>query len=321
MTQDPASASELGTLRELSVEEMKKIWPREAQDLSPWIRDNIHQLNDALGLQIEIEEAEGSVEGFRLDLAGTDGLTQKPVVIEIQFGQGDHGHLGKLITYSANREAGIMIWVANAFQTAHRDAVEWLNAITDLDLSFYGLLLQVFQVDDSRPAAKFTPVAGPPVGKRPRISSPSPLQQSYSKFWEKFLHYMHEVRPGFLRAKKPQPQRWFSTGAGRSGFSIDAGFAGTSKFRVALYIDVGNKEKNTRALDGLTESKAEVEEALSQALLWQALPEHRACRICLEKDGSILEPPDRLNELIAWGAEWMVKLKSVFAPRLRTLDF
>jgi hypothetical protein len=46
-----------------------------------------------------------------------------PVVIENQIGQSDHDHLGKLITYSANKEAGIMIWIVNEIQTAHKKGI------------------------------------------------------------------------------------------------------------------------------------------------------------------------------------------------------
>jgi hypothetical protein len=46
--------SAVGKLKKLNVSEIKKIWPHEEKDLSIWISDNIDQLNEVLGLDIEI---------------------------------------------------------------------------------------------------------------------------------------------------------------------------------------------------------------------------------------------------------------------------
>ena len=128
------SGQGLGKLTKLDEKEVRKIWPREQEDHSQWMKDNIDVLNEALNLQIEIEEVESSVGPFRLDLAGNEARTQNPVVIENQFGNSDHDHLGKLITYSAGREAGDLIWVAMNFQEPQLSALRWLNSVTsDID--------------------------------------------------------------------------------------------------------------------------------------------------------------------------------------------
>ena len=91
----------LGRMIELDDQEIRRLWPNEERDLSPLVRENIDLLNETLGLQIDIEEAESPVGSFRLDLAGSETTTQRPVVIENQYGSSDHDHLGKLITYAA----------------------------------------------------------------------------------------------------------------------------------------------------------------------------------------------------------------------------
>ena len=62
----------LGNLIKLGIQDIRKIWPHEEKQLSPWIADNIDALNDTLQLQIEIEGKEEHVQNFRLDLIGTD---------------------------------------------------------------------------------------------------------------------------------------------------------------------------------------------------------------------------------------------------------
>ena len=203
--------SEIGKLRRLELSEIKKIWPHEEKDLSVWIADNIDALNEVLSLQIEIEGKEESVYNFRLDLVGTDNLSQIPVIIENQFGQSDHDHLGKLITYSAAKEAGITIWIANDIQTGHRNAIEWLNRISPEAMTFYGVELEVFQIDDSLPAPNFRIVAGPPRSKRKVIPSGeiSPRNRKYMEFFDKLRSGILSIQSDFTRAKA-LPQSWWS---------------------------------------------------------------------------------------------------------------
>ena len=209
----------LGKLVKLSVEEIRKIWPHEEKNLSPWIEDNIDDLNRALNLQIEIISREESIHNFRLDLAGMDNSSQMPVVIENQFGISDHDHLGKLITYSAVKEAGIMIWMANEIQMAHINALEWLNKITPAEMSFYGIELEVFKIDNSKPAHNFRIIAGPPPSNRkpPSPTEVSPRNKRYQVFFEKLRHKILSLQPGITRARV-LPQSWWGLGIGKSGY-------------------------------------------------------------------------------------------------------
>jgi len=105
-----------------------------------------------LNLQIEIEKREEGIENFRLDLSGIESYSQMPVVIENQYNTSDHAHLGKLITYSAHKEAGIIIWIANQFHKAHINAINWLNTISPKEMLFFAVQLKVIQIDNSKPA-------------------------------------------------------------------------------------------------------------------------------------------------------------------------
>ena len=316
-----SNESTLGRLIKLAEADVRVIWPREDQHLSVWMKDNIEILNEALGLQIEIDEAESSVGEFRLDLAGTEASTQSPVVIENQFGDSNHDHLGKLITYSAGREAGILIWVASEFREPHRIALDWLNSISGKDMLFYGVELEVFKIDDSKPAAKYTVIAEPPLSKRPTAisSTPSARALAYRDFWADFLSHLKINYPGVTRASAAQPFSWFSTGAGLSGFSVGAAFTYDGGFQVELYIDTGIKEQNERALAELKISEASIIQAIGEPLEWQELPERRGKRIRLAREGSIEDSPDMLQEYIIWGTGRMAKFKDVFRPRLTQL--
>jgi len=314
---------DIGNLENLNEKGIRKLWPGEASDFSPWLAENISLLNDVLNICVEIEELEGPVETFRLDLSGIDRVSQRPVVIENQFGKSNHDHLGKLLTYAANREAGIVIWIANEIQLAHRKSIEWLNQITPVDMSFYAIEFEVFRIDHSKPAPHFRIAGGPPPSKRKEMTPPdqvTPRNKQYQKFFDRLRMKLLELQPNFTRAKA-LPQSWWGLGIGRVGFSLSAAFTMGSKFRIEIYIDTGIKEDNKQILAKLEESKVNIEEKIGSALQWDYLPENRGCRVYIAIDGTIEDNEVKLQQIIEWGAPIMVKFREVFTPFIKNIDF
>jgi hypothetical protein len=306
-----------GKLKKLGLKEIKKIWPHEEKDLSPWVVENINDLNEVLSLEIEIEGIEEPVHNFRADLIGTDNRSQRPVIIENQFGQSNHDHLGKLITYSAAKEAGIIIWIANEFQLPHNNAIDWLNKISPKELVFYGVQLEVFKIDESRPAPHFRIIAGPPFSPPP--PEISPRNKRYRDFFERLRKRILEIQPNFTRAKA-LPQSWWGLGIGRAGFSVTSAFTIENKFRVEVYIDTGTKESNYIAYNELIEKKIIIEEKIGKDLIWDQLPDRRACRIYLAIDGTVDDDDQKLTEIIEWGAPLVIKFKEVFGPLIKNIQ-
>lgn len=309
----------IGKLKRLGLEDIKRIWPHEEQDLSSWIAENIDALNEVLQLQIEIEGKEEHVDDFRLDLVGTDNISQVPVIIENQFGQSNHDHLGKLITYSAAKEAGIVIWVANEIRIAHRNAIEWLNSISPHDMTFYGIELELFQIDDSLPAPNFKIVAGPPPSKRRVVGEISPRGRRYQDFFDKLRSAVLDMQPGFTRAKAGPYSSW-GLGIGRSGFGMYSAFTIDNKFRVGISIDTGNKEDNDAAFAELKENRLAIEERIGQELVWDPLPDSRVCRIYAAIDGTIDDGEPKLTDIVKWAASLLIGFREVFGPLVRRIE-
>ena len=93
-----------------------------------------------------------------------------------------------------------------------------------------------------------------------------------------------------------------------------ANFTGQKQARVEVYIDDGDGDRNIRLLERLVVSREEIETALGETLDWQRLENRRACRIALDRSGSIYDDVATLADIQDWMVEYLLKFKQVFGP-------
>jgi hypothetical protein len=141
---------ELGTLKRI---EAREVWRDEARDFTPWLKDNIGVLGEALGMDLDLVDSEVAVGPFSCDLMAKDLVGDRWVVIENQLEPTDHSHLGQLLTYGAGREASVFVWLSPRFRDEHRAAVDWLNEHSDERALFFGVEIEVVVIDDAPKAA------------------------------------------------------------------------------------------------------------------------------------------------------------------------
>ena len=139
----------------------RDVWANEAADFTPWLRDNKDHLEAVLGIAIDITATEHPIGAFRLDMLGTDLTNDVPLVVENQLEGSDQSHLGQLITYAAGVDAATVVWVAGSFRDEHREALEWLNSVTNENVRFFGVAIRVVRIGDSLAAPNFDLVVSP----------------------------------------------------------------------------------------------------------------------------------------------------------------
>jgi len=308
---------ELGTLKRV---DPRSVWEHEAQDFTPWLRENIELLAETVGLELDLVETESPVGEFAVDLYAKDLNTGRWVIIENQLAQTDHAHLGQLMTYGAGKEAGVVIWISPKFRDEHREALNWLNEITDESVSFFGIELEVLQIGKSLLAPNLRLVVQPSEWRK--IVSPSalsPRQRAYLAFFTGWLDKVKAEHPYLTTATKAEPQNWFRFPGGRSGFSMGAAFGRGGIFRVDLIISTGNKVKNKAAFDALYDDRKEIEHDIGQPLVWERLDDIQASSIHCGRDGRITDDATHLEELRDWAVELVSTFRKVFEPRVREL--
>ncbi len=83
---------------------------------------------------------------------------------------------------------------------------------------------------------------------------------------------------------------------------VFATFALGNRFRVELYIDTGDQERNQRVFDALHSRSEEIERQVGEKLCWETMDKHAAARVALYHTGSITDPPEDLVSLRDWTA-------------------
>jgi CBS domain-containing protein len=99
---------------------------------------------------------------------------------------------------------------------------------------------------------------------------------------------------------------------------LNFSFTRQKQFRVELYIDLGNQDRNKRVFDDLYEQKYQIEEAFGETLSWERLDSRQACRIAVYHAGFVTDDETALGVLRSWGVDTMIRFEKVISDRVET---
>lgn len=306
------------------INDLRHAWPNEAQDFTPWLAENIADLGEALGMDLELQQTEAPVGSYSLDILATDLNQNRPVIIENQLESTDHRHLGQLLTYAAGYDANVIVWLTQDFGDEHRQALDWLNQRTDENTQFFGVVVELWRIGDSLPAPHFNLIATPNDWRKETAKTGGGTYQvterseKYRAFFQVLIDNLREEHK-FTRAQKALPQNYYIFASGYRGFRYWARFTDNRQVRIDLRIEFSERERNLALLANLEQSKEQIEREFGQQFEWDQLEGSRFCRIALTRPGSIDDDADTLAEIQDWMVENLLKFKAVFGPKLAEL--
>ena len=299
---------------------LRDAWESESGEFTPWLaqEENIQILGSALGLDLEVETQERNVGPFRADILCKNTVDESWVLVENQLERTDHGHLGQLLTYAAGLKAITIVWLAQRFTEEHRSTLDWLNEITDEKFNFFGVEVQLFQIDDSPVAPHFSVISKPnDWSKTIRIVAGelTPTRKLQLSFWTKLKE--HAAQRGIsLKFQTPRPQSWASLSIGRSGFWMDATMSPqTGEISVQLIIHTAAPKADFRQLFA---QKEQIEIEAKEQFEWREAPEKVQKRIELRRRAT---PNNEATwpELFEWLLTKLELIHGVFGPRVKSL--
>lgn len=305
----------LGRLKE--IKDLRKVWPHEALDFTPWLakEDNLTLLADAVGLEITLDETESSVGDFNVDIFATETGTDRKIIIENQLEDTNHDHLGKLITYASGKSADIVIWVVKRAREEHRAAIEWLNNHTDENIAFFLLEIKLYQIGNSDIAVKFEVVEKPNDWAKEikRHTSESPILQARYDYWMAFNDYAFS-NSKFAREfskRKASTDHWMTLSVGSSACHISLNQIRKDDLTVVEWYISDDKTLFNRFLS----HKEEIENEMEMNLDWRELPEKKASRILITHSADF-QNRDAWSEQFEWMMDVALKMKKAFKKYL-----
>jgi uncharacterized protein DUF4268 len=306
---------ELGRLEEVDV---RAIWEHEARDFTPWLLEHEDHLAETLGVDLELEQSEHPVGGFSLDLIGRDLTNDCVLMVENQLERTDHNHLGQILTYAAGTDASSIVWIATSFREEHRQAMDWLNEQTREDVRLFGIEIQAVRIGSSLAAPLFKLVAKPnswqqQVRSVTRSGKIGTKALAYQAFWAKYLERLRNEHPDWSSARTPPSQNWFDFRSPVRGTRMNVSFAQRRRLRNEIYIDTGDEASTESMFEHLAQQSDVFEEAYGGPVQWEELPNARASRIAVYRDGGDVNLEDNHDDYLAWFFDSGVRLRRALA--------
>lgn len=307
--------------------ELRDIWQSEAQDLTPWLarEDNLALLAETLGIDLELEAVEQNVGPFRADILCKDTLSDRWVLVENQLERTDHTHLGQLMTYAAGLDAVTIVWIAARVADEHRAAMDWLNEITDTEVRFFALEVELWRIGDSPAAPKFNVVSKPndwsrSTSEAKRVAAGDDISDTKAlqlEYWQALNAHI-EQRGGPIRTRTGRPQHWQNYSVGRTGFRITASVnSRENRIRTELFM---HSDDAKAFFNLLLEQRPEIESEFGTRLEWDELPGRKGARISVSIDSADCAQRNDWDRQHEWLAQQLERFHRVFSNRIKRLE-
>ena len=308
---------------------VRERWPNEARDFTPWLAKNLDVLGDEIGLKLEFISMEEPVGPFSLDILVRDVNSGALVAIENQLEWTDHTHLGQLLTYAAGCDANVAVWVTPWLRNEHGEALNQLNRWTNGSIKFYGVEVEAVLIGKSLPKPKFRLKASPSkeYAKNHDIADVSSRASRLRDFSQ-------ELRQSLWRTKffdEIPVRRNYYYGDGIQEFAsisnediqYRASHEGRNDAWVSLYVGMAGDERTEWIFSALKKENEQIQATLNVTcnaqLQWMQDDGTGRSGVHIRRDGSIDDPPEKLEQTRAWMIENLIKFKAVFEPRLKNI--
>lgn len=297
----------------------RKMWPNEAQNFTPWLVENISELGEKIGMELEVVGREVSVGPYFVDILARDINNDAYVVVENQLEKTNHDHLGKSITYASALNAQTIVWIATDFTEEHKKALDWLNDNTNEDLAFWGIQLELWQISENTASMRLNIVSTPSTNVKTlktKTNNESVSRNTQLAFWTKFRDKLHATKK-FSSLRTPQAHYWYDVRLGRSGIRL-SNTCNTEKHIVGIRLYIRSNMVDVY-YPALLARKDEINRALGFEPDWDPNPAARDKTIVLTHQTDLSDPA-KVEESLNWMVENTIKFHSVFSKEVKNIN-
>ena len=310
---------------------LREGWPNEAHDFTPWLGRNIGELGAALGVDLELQEAESPVGSRSLDIFATDRSDGRPVIIENQLEATDNDHLSRLLIYSSGKDAKIVVWVAREILDEHRQVLDWLNQRTDENTQFYGVAVELWKIDNSRAAPYFSVVTAPNEWRKRNIGNrqggfAASRNQNTALFHRQLVEKLEREHNHAVAERRGSRGAWciLENLTGQDHYSTD--FTTTLRVNFWVYDFPTDSDRRQRLFEQLKERQETVEAVLCNPDLGEwfewSTADHsggKASGASVYRGDDFHRNPQLWDEYHDWIIAKFFRFREVFTPLLAEL--
>jgi hypothetical protein len=289
----------LGVLENVDIRE---IWKREDTGFTKWLSEdqNLKLLSQEIGIPLKLYKIEASVGKYSADIVAEVENSEQTeyVIIENQLELTDHDHLGKIITYGSGYNAKILIWIFKEIDDEHRQAVDWLNENSDLNI--FALKIEAWKIGDSKPAPKLQIICSPNnwaklVKRSSEESKVTNTNLMQLDFWNNFNNYLREHKNNF-NARKALPQNWYDLSVGKAQINLRLVISYQNNNIRCDIIITEDKDMFKKMFD----KKETIEKELEFSSEWNELPDNKSSIIRYVNNTVDLNNKDNYENYFKW---------------------
>ena len=299
--------------------DVRRFWEHEALNFTPWLAENLELFGDSIGLKLKLVQQEKLIGSMYLDILAKETGSGSLVAIENQLEWTDIDHLGRLLIYAAGSGAQITILVAPEFIYEHAQVLHQLNEWTGSNASFYGVKVEVLQNTEGSPMRpRFRKVVYP--GGWDKNLTQALTFHPYRDFFEDLIAELRVKDPEF--ANGPRQRFDYRDRLFPSSVNPAVGYAVSFwKEDAWAYLHIDTNDSTEGVFDALKADRREIESAIQvfPEREWWWASSRTFSTIGFSRDGTIDDPPEKLEETRAWMLEMLPKFKDVFEGRVKSL--
>lgn len=340
----------LGHFRKLR--DLHEVWSNGKPDFVNWLceGDHIDVIGHAIGMNLQLQSRADDTNKHEqfIDLIcrGNDGdvTRDKAVLIAVTMDLSLDAHVGKVLDAVQDIEEGVAVWLAAPFTMSHRHALRQLNRITKDGLSFFGVEVALWCINDSKPALWMDVVAKPnewnvpltklhddnkkneekteaknkPKEKGREEKTIDDVKFSQMAYWRVLRNYAHQQDAFLLPpTDDDNPSRvLFDMGSSHFVFMVTM----NEKKSLLIVSLVCHGAHSHEMFKRLCQSRQKIEWELGMRLHWGAHDaERNEGRVSLHKKGVNVTNRDGWHEQYNWLMASLASLERVFRPHIRRM--
>ena len=291
---------------------VRRVWPHEELNFTPWLAEHFDYLNDALDLNMTVVGLEQNIPGSgRADIVAKSG--DAVVIVENQLGSSDDDHFVRMLHYAARSEAQVVIWIAHGFYPKHREILKWLDESSSINI--YCVEVSAWSIDGAV-APMFRRVV-PNDWVDPHVLAERVETQAYRGYYSPLVKRLEQV--GLIRAVDPAwgpmpSYRWFDTEYADIHYGLEYGDDG----KAWAFLLIEDLDANQGVYDGLVALKSEIEAEMDIDLEWG---EDNGSRwIGIATEASLADSAELQLEAQEWMYSSLTSLRDTLSPHLEAIS-